>query len=600
MGDAKVNEGALNARGWYWAEILFVGFSGVAFLAVPPLSDAFGLPKESFLKVFLTVCWAALILSWVRKGKAVVVSNGVIGAAGIIAIALGLSVAFSESPHHSLTRSVTLAGPLAFFLLTTQVLSRRSAEWVVGGMVAAGGVVAVIGLLQWAQVMPEGVAAWKVDFRPLAEKMRVYATLGNPNWVAGFLAALVPSGVAAAFASRARFVRGLWVAGAGVMLACIAATRSLGGVAALAAAAMCALIMWVHVEWRKNNGVSLRSRRNVLRVVAAGLVVVAAAGVGVGRPAMESVSEHLRGRTYIWRVSARMLTEGPRARRLLVGSGYGTFELGYLLSQAKHLAQPENAGDMALATNAKHAHNDLLEALIEQGAVGLGAWIFFLVTYFRFAGRSCRESTGGRRVYIIAAASGVAALLTHGLVSFPMKVPATALVLWTLVALTPAIGKGGRTRVVRFHKAGKGMVVWYAGAVVVIGLAVVWSVRPAVASHYAWKGAQWEQRGHLEEAAELYGKGLGLNPRDGELRSARGRMRLVNGDYEGALEDADAAEESLMDPAVYLLRAEALAGLGEETMAATYRRIATMMLPKKELRGNDEIEDSEEASHEDE
>jgi len=315
---------------------------------------------------------------------------------------------------------------------------------------------------------------------------------------------------------------------------------------------------------------------------------------------MEAVSEHLRGRTYIWRVSARMLTEGPRAKRLLVGSGYGTFELGYLLSQAKHLAQPENAGDMALATNAKHAHNDLLEALIEQGAVGLGAWIFFLVTYFRFAGRSCRESTGGRRMYIIAAASGVAALLAHGLVSFPMKVLPNALVLWTLAALTVAIGGAGRERVVAFHKAGKGMVVWYAGALVAAGLAVTWSVRPAVASHYAWKGLEYERIGKISEAAMYYEKGVSLNQRDGELRLARGRMRLVNGDYEGALEDADAAEQSLMDPAVYLLRAEALAGLGEETMAATYRQIATMMLPKKQPRTTDQIEDPKEASHEDE
>jgi len=586
----------------HWPGILLFGFAAVALVFMPAVSDAFGLPKESFLKVFLTICWLVFLLSWVRKREALLVGNGLIASAAVVAAALGVSIALSESPHHSLSRSVTLAGPVCFFVLASQVVTRKSAEWLVRGMVGVGVAVAAIGLLQWGKVMPEGVTAWTVDFKPLAEKMRVYGTLGNPNWVAGFLAALVPIGIAAGLVSRKRLVRGGLMAAVGAMLACIAATQSMGGVAALAGAAIYAFIIWMHVERRGKGAISLRSRRNLLRALAAGVLVVAVVGVAAGRPVMKSVSAHLGGRTYIWRVSAGMLNESPRLKRLMVGSGYGTFEMGYLLSQAKHLAQPENVADMALASNAKHAHNDLLEALIEQGAVGLGAWLFFVVTYFRYAGRACRESTGAVRMYIIALASGAAAVLAQGLVSFPMKVLPTALVLWTMAALTVAVAGVGGARTVKLPKAGKGMVVWYAAAVVVIGLAVVWSVRPVVASHYAWKGMQWEDRGELQKALSLYEKGVGLNPRDGELLLARGRIRLVNGDYAGALGDADEAERDLMDPAVYLLRAEALAALGERKTAAAYRQIAMIMLPDARatsLRFRNEMDNTEEERDED-
>jgi hypothetical protein len=78
---------------------------------------------------------------------------------------------------------------------------------------------------------------------------------------------------------------------------------------------------------------------------------------------------------------------------------------------------------------------------------------------------------------------------------------------------------------------------------------------------------------------------------------------LVDGDYAGALDDADEAEKYLMDPAVYLLRFEALAALGETDTAAAYRQIAMMMLPDERatsLRLRNEMGNTEEERDEDE
>ena len=91
--------------------------------------------------------------------------------------------------------------------------------------------IALIGLLQWAKLDPLAAGAWRVNWKVYSEKMRVYATLGNPNWVAGFLAGSLPLAIAAVILSKGRFAKAACVVAAFLILACIVATRSLGGYA---------------------------------------------------------------------------------------------------------------------------------------------------------------------------------------------------------------------------------------------------------------------------------------------------------------------------------------------------------------------------------
>jgi len=168
-----------------------------------------------------------------------------------------------------------------------------------------------------------------------------------------------------------------------------------------------------------------------------------------------------------------------------------------------------------------------------------------------------------------------------------MKVLPTALLFWTLVALTVVVGRKNGLVEIRLPLLRRAIrAPLYCGAALLLGLVTMWSVRPLIASHYASKGNGYERVGMLSEASALYEKGLGLNPRSGELRLARGRMRLLAGDFVGALEDTQEAEASLMDPAIYMLRAEALSELGDRATALTYREIAAVMLPKTARQGS--------------
>lgn len=94
-------------------------------------------------------------------------------------------------------------------------------------------------------------------------------------------------------------------------------------------------------------------------------------------------------------------------------------------------------GDLSPATQSaaipgrvEHVHNELLEVLVETGALGAALALAATLTFFWVLMRRCRRQ--GNRERTLLAAGGLAALLasaTHALVEFNLQIPATAL--WT-------------------------------------------------------------------------------------------------------------------------------------------------------------------------
>jgi hypothetical protein len=277
--------------------------------------------------------------------------------------------------------------------------------------VAGGTSVAVIAVLQWIGLDPFAAAGRLPDIRGASVRMRVYATLGNPNFVAALLAAIIPltAGIAAAVQSRrAR-------AGAAALLAlqilALAATGSRGGALGVVAAG----VVW-----------AMASGRARIAVVAAALV--AASAIALQSPA-RPLRQTLNGRVYMWTVITGQALAHP-----WVGHGPGSVAAhyrGWESAARRAGADPTLAGQFGGPQ--QHAHNDYLEALTERGIPGLMALVVIVCTPIACAVARARRH---RDPILRAAAAAIAAAGAVAFVDFPMARPDELVAFWTALVIT--------------------------------------------------------------------------------------------------------------------------------------------------------------------
>jgi O-antigen ligase len=248
-------------------------------------------------------------------------------------------------------------------------------------------------------------------------RMRVYGTLGNPDFVAAWCAGTLPLIVTSAAERR----------GAGVLhalarwtpvalhLGAMLATGSRVFLLALPAAALGVLVR--------------RAALNKWWLAMAAAFVAAAVWLSPARPLGATID----GRLYLARVAASGWRHVP-----LTGHGPGSFETQFARRQVEWLREhPRERAGAEFAGAVDHAHNDYLEMLIELGPVGLGA-------FFALGGLlAWGAHRVGRDRQALAAWSGVAALAAVALVDFPFHRPAEWALFWMFLGILGESNVGG-------------------------------------------------------------------------------------------------------------------------------------------------------------
>ncbi len=399
-----------------------VGVAGRALAAVlivavpvvvwPGVDRPFSLPK---LWVFGCGTITLLLLGLLRRSVGAAVS-GAPASHGWTAFAWMASFALSGAlapfvAGESLV--VGLAGPLFWVGL---VASGVTSAGVAGATVGAVAVVSAVTLAQWWGLDPFAAAGWVPAIQGGSARLRTYGTLGNPNFVAAWLATTVPFVVALAWQAHALGRRALSVVCGSILvmgLGAVAATGSRGGALGLAVA----LSVVAMVVPRRPPG----ARRRALGAIVAVAIGVSLAWCSTARPHTDT----LAGRAYIWRIAAPHAFERPVA-----GWGPGAFELVYHDWQG---TAPTHESDRVFAGPQQRAHNDYLEALVERGVPGFAATCLLVGVVLAVAIRQQRRGTG--REFTAAAVAAVLAVGAVALVDFPLARPAEIAALWAAVAV---------------------------------------------------------------------------------------------------------------------------------------------------------------------
>ena len=246
----------------------------------------------------------------------------------------------------------------------------------------------------------------------------IYGPYVNHNHYAGLMEMLTPIPLVISLAGG---VRGSRRALAGLVAAIMASTiflsGSRGGMAAFAAqmALLAGFLITRRKKWKTTFAFG------AFLVIALGLLVWLGGGELVERIAsiQNGARTELSGgtRLTIDRDALRMFAQKP-----VLGWGLGVFPDIY----------PQFS---SLSTNLQvgMAHNDYLQLLVEMGALGFAAGLWFLLTLFRSALKKLKRWPADTNTAVtLASILGVTGILVHSFVDFNLQIPANAALFYVL------------------------------------------------------------------------------------------------------------------------------------------------------------------------
>jgi O-antigen ligase len=434
-----------------------------------------------------------------------------------------------------------LATALTFVVAVKTLRTPRDVRVLLGAVLAAAVVIAVLGLLAYRGFAASGA--------PESARSGALATALFPHsYLAAQYLVMVLVGGLVLLLERG-LSRGWTIAVAAALVPIgtyLLAIGSRGAYLAIVVAALAHVVLRVRAQGR-GRGIALLVRAaGVLGLVAALLVLATLAGLvpGVAGHAVERVllffdpqaSDFNFSRLRIWSDSLRMAAD-----HLLTGVGPGSFDR---VLPSYHYA----------TRSVPHAHNQYLHVLAELGLPGLIAFLFVL----RHAAQAVRKGAAflardeERRAPFHAACAALVAALVYFLFETPLKWPEAGSLIMILLALVTRAGCVSRERVTGRVPAAAGLVAIAAMLGVVYpswisyGRAGALAVQSA-ADEQAARAAQ--AAGDLPRAAALMDRALdGLLAADrcfpwrANMLTRRAELLFSLGRYEEALADSRLAD----------------------------------------------------------
>lgn len=303
-----------------------------------------------------------------------------------------------------------VTGIALFYVIATQVRTRRQVVWTVSGFLAGALMIGGLATAQWATG-----AGSRIGFLTETGELvyRITGGMGQPNQLGGFLVVLIPLALATMSA---------WAPGRAVA-AVVAVASLIGLYASYSRGALLALGVAVLLLLRTRTLVIALPVLVVLGVTLAPATLHERFATG------ESSGSELASRTDIWRTAVAVWEEDP-----LLGNGLGSFPSAYATSRAPG----KNFLPNTLFEPPPHAHNVYLNLLAEQGLLGLVAFLAVLLSTVAHALHLRRSERPWVAWYGRAMLASMAAFAVHNLLDVTLG-EQTGIYMWALFGLTSAL-----------------------------------------------------------------------------------------------------------------------------------------------------------------
>ena len=440
-----------------------VGFVALLslMLFISPLArvenDPLGLIKWFIAHFCAFALLALLISSWAFAGRVRVFSSPI---ALPILLTIGLSalsLIWATPRFESVNRMRYIVLSWApFFLCLLAPIDRRMRRIAAVSLVAGVSVCSGIGITQYFGMLQ---TVWqKLPWEPELGK-RVFSTMWNPNFLAGLLILALPLMLGLARTSASRWLRVLLLALYYLNFVCLLFTNSWGGWAGYVASLIFLFVAGRRANRRSPEKPAPKGRRSendaglapsrdwasarlVLIAICAATAIAFFASKG---KTVAGTTVGMSERVKMWNSTMMVI------KRHALGVGVGNFavfenEYEHKFIEPLQATTAEFRKDRdSLLNNSLYCHNEFLETALETGFIGLVLLFWFILTIGRLPFRNWSHradfrddqdaSAAGDRFTALAVAAGAVAIITEGIVGYPLRVPTTVTSLAAILGL---------------------------------------------------------------------------------------------------------------------------------------------------------------------
>ena len=411
--------------------------------------DQFELPKLALFRIltcFMLGTWAVRLLAsrqWRFKATPLAVPLLVWIVLQLLTTVISVSPSVSYRGEYENFRGLltVLNYPVLFYLLVHFLRTRQQINRLFFVILLAGLVVTIYGISQFFGI---DFVAWNpTSIAP----GRYFSSLGNPNFLAAYLAMVVPWTIVFFIETQSVFRRVLLFISFVVMFFALLGTWSRGGFLGLVAAlaVLAAFGLARAADWLRRHpegpAQALRQApgfRVWLALLGLAVAALVTLSLTFGRQHMLRMADTILhfpeavkvSRLHIWGPAVGMIRDYP-----ILGTGLDTFKTVF-----PRYATPAFAAIDGANVSSRTAHNEILQVLATQGVVGLLVVIWLTVAMGRAWWRAYRRPGASERdrLLLIGVLASWTAYSVQNLFSF--GVVSIDTFYWLLVAVVVLLG----------------------------------------------------------------------------------------------------------------------------------------------------------------
>jgi len=238
-----------------------------------------------------------------------------------------------------------------------------------------------------------------------------------------------------------------------------------------------------------------------------------------------------RHRFVMWHTGMDIIKE-----HLLLGTGMGTFRKIHPKYQSKYLRTEKYGRFEGLS---RFAHNDYLEVTANTGVLGLGTFLWLIVTLYWVGIKRLKQSESSEyspNLQIIVLSS-LTAVAIHSFFHYSLYLPTTSMLFWLWLGLL-------NTESIEAEKIGENIRPSILRQTIVILITVFllfWATKPFFASIYFDRAGYYMRNGDYDKAIAMYKKSMKFNPGDENVHNNLGNIYRDIGLDEEALKEFEKA-----------------------------------------------------------
>lgn len=270
---------------------------------------------------------------------------------------------------------------------------------------------AIYGLMQLYNVSP-GIVGYQ---------FKVIGTLGNPDYLAGYLISVAPFALGIYLLSKNATLLNKFIKMIALITFCsciFLLPSTLSRTSWIAIGAGILFILWHKYRIAEKLKKIINSKIKLVSALLISLIL----SVVLVSSLYQLKPESALGRLLLWKVSIGIIEDNP-----IIGIGFNRFSVAYNNYQADYFAKGYGSNsEKFLADNVRHAHNEYLQIGAETGLVGLLIFLGIIFSALKFPLIKNYQNTGKQlteKVIIsVSAKAGLIALLVFALFSFPLHI----------------------------------------------------------------------------------------------------------------------------------------------------------------------------------